>query len=85
MNAAAARLYESRSIGALERWRGVGTQNAGEVALLRRYSQTGAPCASLRYVIRYKGVSGNPTVYVHDWCRMPDGVWKIVEPSQARP
>ena len=43
MEAAAARLYEGRSIGTIERWRSPDTKNAGEVKLLRSFDSHGMP------------------------------------------
>ena len=79
MQAAVARLNEGRSIGTIERWRGASSNNAGEVALTRRFVAKGMSCHTLRYLIRYGKQPNTPRHYVFNWCRQPDGAWKIVE------
>jgi surface antigen len=79
MQAAAARLYEGRSIGSVERWFSPDTKNAGEVKLVRSFTAKGMPCREVDYVIRFQTARDNLTHYVANWCKIPDGEWKIVE------
>jgi hypothetical protein len=79
MHAAAARLYEGRSIGTIERWRNPDTKDAGEVQLISSFSAGGMPCHSIRYTIRYEGNQNRLDHYVINWCRVPGGDWTIIE------
>ena len=79
MNAAAARLYEGRSIGTVERWRDPDTRDAGEVKLLHSFDEHGMPCRTIDYTIRFDKRRNRPDHYVVNWCRVSDGSWKIVE------
>lgn len=84
MNAAAARLYEGRSIGTVERWRSPSSNNAGEVKLIRTFEAHGMPCRTIDYTIRLETARASPEHYVINWCRVPGGTWKIVELAQPR-
>ncbi len=84
MHAAAARLYEGRSIGTVERWRNPDTKDAGEVQLIRSFSEKGMPCHAIRYTIRYQGNQNRLDHYVVNWCRVPGDDWKIVELPRPR-
>jgi hypothetical protein len=79
MNAAAARLYEGRSIGTVERWRNPDSKDAGEVKLVRKFDSHGMPCRTLDYVIRFQTERNSPTHYVANWCKVQGEEWKIVE------
>ncbi|MEJ0018956.1 MAG: hypothetical protein WDN25_20825 [Acetobacteraceae bacterium] len=79
MHAAAARLYEGRSIGTVERWRNPTTNDAGEVTLVRSFDAHGMPCRTLDYTIRFETARNSPTHYLINWCRIQGGEWKIVE------
>jgi surface antigen len=79
MHAAAARLYEGRSIGTVERWRNPDTKTAGEIQLVRSFETHGMSCRRLQYTIRFEVVRDAPRDYVMNWCRLPDGAWKVVE------
>ena len=79
MHAAAARLYEGKSIGTVERWRSPESKDAGEVKLVRSFEEHGMPCRTLDYTIRYETRRDSPTHYVINWCRIPGDTWKIVE------
>lgn len=79
MNAAAARLYEGRSIGSVERWRNPDSKDAGEIRLIRKFDSHGMPCRTLDYVIRYEIRRNSPTHYVANWCKVEGDDWKIVE------
>ncbi len=79
MTAAAARLYEGRSIGTVERWRSPDTKNAGEVKLLQSFEAHGMPCRIIDYTIRFNEQRNRPDHYRLTWCKVPDDGWKIVE------
>lgn len=79
MEAAAARLYEGRSIGTIERWRSPDSKNAGEVKLIRGFDTNNMPCRTIDYTIRFEERRNLPNHYVVNWCKTPDGTWKIVE------
>lgn len=79
MSAAAARLYEGRSIGTVERWRNPDTKDAGEVKLVRIFNANGMPCRTLDYLIRFETARNTPRHFVSTWCKIPDDDWKIVE------
>jgi surface antigen len=84
MEAAAARLYEGRSIGTVERWRNPDTKNAGEVTLTRSFNIDRMPCRTVDYKFRFDSVRHLPTHYLINWCRVPDGGWRIVEVAPPR-
>jgi surface antigen len=84
MEAAAARLYEGRSIGTVERWRNPDTKNAGEVTLTRSFDIDKMPCRTVDYKFRFDSVRHLPTHYIMNWCNVPDGGWKIVEVAPPR-
>ena len=79
MQAAAARLYEGRSIGTIERWRSPDTRDAGEVKLVQSFDVKGMPCHTIDYTIRFDTKRDRPDHYILNWCRVSDGTWKIVE------
>jgi hypothetical protein len=79
LNAAVARLNGDRSIGTVERWRSLGSKNAGEVTVVRRFKTNGAPCHTIRYVVRFHSNPNAVSAYTHTWCRVAAGSWKIVE------
>ncbi len=78
MNDAAARLYEGKSIGTVERWRNPDTKNAGSVRLEDRFQSKGMPCWRLDYTIRIEQTKDHPSHYVLNWCKTPAGEWKIL-------
>ena len=84
MHAAAARLYEGRSIGTVERWRSPDSGDAGEVKLIRSFDSHGMPCRTIDYAIRFAGTIGGPDHYILNWCRVADDTWKIVELARPR-
>ena len=79
MNAAAAKLYEGRSIGTVERWRNPDSENAGSVTLTASFVSDGMPCRAIVYNIRFKQSGGRLDHYKVNWCRTGDGRWKVVE------
>ncbi|HEY0182240.1 MAG TPA: hypothetical protein VGC09_05475 [Rhodopila sp.] len=79
MHAAASRLYEGRSIGTIERWRSPDSKDAGEVKLIKSFKAHNMPCSRLDYTIRFNVVRDRPDHYVINWCKVPEGDWKIVE------
>jgi hypothetical protein len=84
MHAAAARLYEGRSIGTVERWRSPDSGDAGEVKLTRSFDSHGMPCRTIEYTIRFAGKVGGPDHYILNWCRVTGDTWKIVELARPR-
>jgi hypothetical protein len=79
IHAAAAQLYEGRSIGAIERWRNPHSKNTGEIKLVRSFTARGMPCRTLDYTTRF---NVDPTKLRHatvNWCMVQQGNWKIVE------
>jgi surface antigen len=84
MQAAAARLYEGRSIGTVERWRSPDSKDAGEVKLIRSFESHGMPCRTIDYTIRFESRRNSPNHYVLNWCRVEEGSWKLVELPRPR-
>jgi surface antigen len=84
MQAAAARLYEGRSIGTVERWRNPHSNDAGEVTLLQSFETHGMPCRTIAYAIAFATAKERLDHYRVNWCRVPDGTWKIVEVDAPR-
>lgn len=84
MEAAAARLYENTSIGTVERWRNPDTRTAGEVSLVHSFEINKMPCRTIDYKVRFDSVRHLPTHYSMNWCKVPDGSWKIVEVAPPR-
>jgi hypothetical protein len=84
MHAAAARLYEGRSIGTVERWRSPESKDAGEVKLVRSFASHGMPCRTIDYTVRFEAKRNGPDHYVIDWCLVAEGSWKIVELPPGR-
>jgi len=78
MHAAAARLYEGRSIGTVERWRNPDSNDAGEVRLLQKFEAKGMPCSFIEYSVRLAG-TGELRRYALSWCKVSEGEWKIVD------
>lgn len=79
MSAAAARLYQERSIGTVERWRNPDSKNAGSVKLLRRFETKGMPCWRMEYTIRFEETKEHPHQYLVNWCKTTNGEWKLLE------
>ena len=84
MHAAAARLYQGRSIGTVERWRGPDSKTAGVVKLIHSFDSHGMPCRTIDYTIRYESARNNPDHYILNWCRVTGDTWKIVELARPR-
>jgi surface antigen len=84
MHAAAARLYEGRSIGTVERWRSPDSKDAGEVKLIRSFESHGMPCRTIDYTIRFESARNSPDHYIINWCRISEDTWKIVEIPRPR-
>ncbi len=79
MHAAAARLYEGRSIGTIERWRNPDSKNAGEIKLARNFTAHGMPCRTLEYTTRFSVDQTRLSHTTINWCMVQQGEWKIVE------
>jgi surface antigen len=79
MHAAAARLYEGRSIGTIERWRNPHSKNAGEIKLVRNFTARDMPCRTLEYTTRFNLDQTKLSHATINWCMVQQGEWKIVE------
>ena len=84
MHAAAARLYDGRSIGTVERWRSPDSKTAGEVKLTHSFDSHGMPCRTIDYTIRFDSARNSPNHYILNWCRVAGDTWKIVELARSR-
>jgi len=85
MHAAAAKLYEGRSVGTVERWRSAESQDSGELKLVQSFDANGMPCRTIDYTIGIEGTAAAiPYHYVINWCRVPGETWKIVQDVQPR-
>src|SRR5262245_54230651 len=65
MHAAAARLYEGRSVGTVERWRNPDNNDAGTTTLLRQFEAKAMPCSRIEYKVRL-AETGESRQYVLD-------------------
>ncbi len=79
IHAAAARLYEGRPIGTIERWRNPHSKNAGEIKLVRNFTARGLPCRTLDYTTRFNVDRTKLSHATVNWCMVQPGDWKIVE------
>ncbi len=79
MGAAAARLYEGRSIGTVERWRNPDTGDAGSVKLMAKPVLKGMPCRRIAYTTRPENADRPQAHYTLTWCKTASGEWKIVD------
>ncbi len=79
MHAAAARLYEGRSIGTIERWRNPHSNNAGEIKLVRSFTARSMPCRTLEYTTRFAVDRTRLSHATINWCMVQEGEWKIVQ------
>ena len=77
MHVAASHLYENRTLGAVERWRGPKSKDSGTVELLRNFQTKGMQCARLQYRIVFARVDRSPQTYLVNWCKTGSGAWKI--------
>jgi len=84
MNAAAAKLYEGRSVGTVEQWRSPESRNSGEVKLVRSFDASGMPCRTIDYTILIESAQATPYHYVINWCRIWGETWRIVQDVQSR-
>ena len=73
------RLYTQDNVanGASDTWSNSQSGNSGTVTVVDSFQRQGNACRKLRYDIRLKVRSGVRT-YTLNWCRQPDGSWKIV-------
>jgi hypothetical protein len=85
LHAAVVRLNEGRSIGNTERWRSPSSRDAGEVSIVRTFTRGNMQCRTLNYAVRFHSQPDQLARFTHDWCRLPGGAWKIVEPSARDP
>jgi hypothetical protein len=83
MHAAAAKLYEGRSVGTVERWQNPNSNNAGEVKLLQRFESNGMPCSTVDYNVRLASDPDSPDHFIAAWCKTPAEGWKLVVPPHS--
>jgi len=83
MHAAAAKLYEGGSVGAVEQWQNPNSNDAGEVKLLQRFESNGMPCRTVDYNIRLASDPGSPEHFIAAWCKTPAEGWKLVVPPHS--
>jgi 17 kDa outer membrane surface antigen len=76
-------LFLSDSIGALARWDNPKSGNTGAVRLRKIYEMKGMSCRELLYTTQYRG-KAQPSVTKVDWCKIPSGEWKLVDPLELR-
>jgi len=84
MHEAAARLYEGRSIGTVERWRNPDNNDAGKVTLIRSFETHGMPCRTIAYTVEFAVAKDRLDNYLVNWCEVQQGTWKIVELPQPQ-
>jgi surface antigen len=75
LNAAVAQVT-NQPVGTKQDWRNPANGDSGTVQLIGTTQRRGLPCLTLRHVIKEYGKS-QPTSYVVNRCRLPDGQWKL--------
>jgi hypothetical protein len=82
LNQAAEKLYTQENVadGATESWDNPLTGASGSVKVVNSFHRTvrgdSLLCRKLRYEVAVRGRTGTRS-YLIDWCRLPDGTWKI--------
>ena len=86
VHAAAAKLFEGHPVGATEPWSSPDQPLSGQAKLLNVFDSSNMPCRTIEYSLSIQGTMSAkyPGRYVLTWCRVPDGVWKIVEVPPPR-
>lgn len=84
MHAAAAKLYEGGSVGAVEQWQNPASNDAGEVKLLQRFESNGMPCRTVDYNVRLASDPDSPEHFIAAWCKTPAEGWKLIEPPHSQ-
>jgi surface antigen len=79
MGTASQQVLQHASDDLVAQWQNPESQHAGVVRPIRNFDAHGMPCRTLDYTIRYKEVVDPLDHYVVNWCRLPDGEWKVVE------
>ncbi len=82
MGAASEKVLQQASDNAAAVWQNPESHHAGVVRVVRTSEEHGMPCRLLDYTIRFEELVKSPDHYVVNWCRLPDGEWKIVELAQ---
>jgi surface antigen len=83
MNQTAEKLYKADNVtdGAAENWMNPKTGASGTVTMQSRFARTWhdmqLDCRKVKYEVLRKGASA-PRNYVVNWCKQPDGEWKIL-------
>jgi surface antigen len=79
---AAEKLYTKENVadGTTESWNNPLTGASGSVTMVNSFHRTirgnSLLCRKLRYEVAWKGRTGTRS-YLIDWCRLPDGTWKV--------
>jgi hypothetical protein len=79
MGTASQQILQTASGDIVVQWQNPDSNHAGAVRLIRSFDAHGMPCRTLNYTIRYEELGDSPDHYVVNWCRLPEGEWKIVE------
>jgi surface antigen len=67
----------SAQSGTAQSWSNPRSGNSGQVTLERVFRSNGMPCHALRYSIAIRSDPA-PQIYDLNWCRTPDGQWKLL-------
>lgn len=67
--------------GASKRWENPKTGASGIVTPLKRYERDGAPCRLVEIFNEAQGFSGRTR---YDFCKQPDGSWKMPAPAAPK-
>ena len=79
MDSASQKVLQEASDHAVVQWENPDSNRAGVVRLVRSYEAHCMSCRVLDYTIRFEETGNQPDHYAVNWCRLPDGEWKIVE------
>lgn len=74
---------EQNADGEVRRWQNPDTGSAGEIELVRSFTQDSKRCRGVRISNRARGYAEARTDAV--FCRETDGRWKVLLPSKAAP
>jgi surface antigen len=80
---AAEPLFSAETAGAQTRWANAESGNSGAIRLRRIYELKGLSCRQLLYTTKYRAET-KPSATTLDWCRLPSGEWKLVDPLELR-
>ncbi len=74
---------EQNADGEVRRWQNPDTGSAGEIELVRSFTQDSKRCRGVRISNRARGYAEAKTDTV--FCRETDGRWKVLPPSKPTP